>query len=500
MEPLQLQINGTEIPIHTLFAPRPEAAFKSNPLCCARHPFSGNQTVTLRRAGNWEKSRLLTLDGGTVLEKDGDTLRFQPAAAGTYSIYDEDLHVIHLFLENPPKDALPPGYIDASLHGITSNANHLQTVAIQGLLDRIAANGGGTIHFPAGIYRTGSLFASGDTRLHLDRDCIIQGSHNPADYLTHEKAFAQGTIKRVNTVGRAALITFSDGSGGGLSGGGTLDGAGHRLREQLVTGKEKRLWFNLVSAIDCVAFTIQDCHLRDSEFWSTHFYRCENVRVSRVALINELPHRDWNPHIKDIFWNNADGINSDTCHYVRIEDCFIHTGDDCLTLKLTDPEGDNEAELTDIVMHRCTLRSSTSAMKIGTETRGRTVGEVRFENMLVLPDHTGSVATLSVFDVARIKNVIYQNIHSEARCRFIDVTVRPRRDGQIHFGSIENLVFRNIRLVMAGPCILRGQSAEHAIRGVLFRNVRINGKPLEKLSDLNLADTPHVEMPGFSPA
>jgi hypothetical protein len=489
-----LNVVGKPLAPNLLFRARPGASFSSRPLAVAGFPHTPDLPIVLERAEGWAGSRVLTLRGEIPVGIAGDKLVFTLGAPGSYSVYDPEGAVVHLFAQAAPADAVSPDALDVTVHGVRADApEFLQTTALQAVLDRAARRESATVYFPPGDYRTGALFASGSTRLHLAPGAVLRGSENPADYTTHAEAVAAGRLTYPNPVAYGALLTFAGGHGGGLVGGGALDGSGHRLREHLADGRAKELRLNLVAALGCREFVLHDVQLRDSEFWNTHLYRCERVRIARVAVLNEIPHRGWNPRIKDIFWNNADGINSDTCRDVQIEDSFFHTGDDCLTLKLTAPDGtETGAELTDIVMRRCVLCSSTSAMKVGTETRGALVERVRFEDMLVLPDHTGSVATISVFDQARVRDVLYRDICCEARCRFIDVTVRPRRPDQTAFGSIANLRFEDIALLEAGPCQLHGRSAAHGIDDLLFHRVFINRRPVATLADLHLTEAPHV--------
>jgi hypothetical protein len=494
-----LALDDQALPHTVLFAPRAGASFAARPLRFARFTRRADHRVVITRSESWPAStRVLTLDRDIPVSVADDRLAFTVSAEGSFSVYVGDACVLHLFAEPPHLTTAPAGALDATAHGVIPDSPALQTTALQALLDLAARQPGVTVYFPAGIYRTGALFASGSTRLHLHPDAVLQGSDDPADYLTHAQARAGGRLPVPGTVAYGALLTFSGGAGGGVVGGGTLDGAGHRLRERLADASLRSIQFNLVAAFGCDDLTFADVWLRDSEFWNTHLYRCSRVRIHRVKVLNEIPHRGWNPHVRDIFWNNADGINSDTCRDVLIEDCFIHTGDDCLTLKLTDPQGDDSAVLEDIVMRRCVLCSSTSGMKVGTETRGLHVARARFEHMRVLPDHTGSVATISIFDVARVRDVLYRDIRCDADCRFIDVTVRARRPAQTRFGSLDGLRFERVRLRSAGPCILRGHSAEHAIDNVSFTDVQIAGHPLRSLAELGLTDTPFVASPHFT--
>ncbi|MEK9863237.1 MAG: glycosyl hydrolase family 28 protein, partial [Verrucomicrobiota bacterium] len=56
-------------------------------------------------------------------------------------------------------------------------------------------------------------------------------------------------------------------------------------------------------------------------FWTLSPVYCDNVNVHAVTIRN------------DEDGPNTDGINPDSCRNVRISDCDISVGDDCITIK-----------------------------------------------------------------------------------------------------------------------------------------------------------------------
>ena len=52
----------------------------------------------------------------------------------------------------------------------------LQTSAIQAVIDRAEADGGGRVVVPQGTYLTGALFFKPGTKLHLEKDATLKGS------------------------------------------------------------------------------------------------------------------------------------------------------------------------------------------------------------------------------------------------------------------------------------------------------------------------------------
>lgn len=494
---LQVCVEGLPVTVSNLFAVNHKGSFTPRRLRVVRLPHKAGLLIDISDGGPVETLRCVSRH---PFESAASPLGLQiaPSVPGWYSIHRGAAPVVQIEVV-PAAPEAPADALRAQAFGLRPDAPHLQTEALQQLLDTAAAQGGGSIRIPAGRYRTGPLFSSGATRIYLEDGAVIEGSDDPRDYFVASAIRRREALARRNPVGKAALLTFSGGAGGGLFGPGRLDGSGHLLRQHVAGAPKRMLEINLLVAIDCQGLRIEGCGLWNSEFWNTHLIGCQDVAIRRVSVINEIPFRGWNPHVRGIFWNNADGINSDGCSGVLIEDCFIHTGDDCLTLKLTDATLGESAVLEHLVMRRCLLCSSTSAMKIGTETRGVRVEDVLFEDMLVLPSHTGSVATVSIFDHAAVKDVTYRKIQSLADTRFLDVTVRPRRADQTRFGSLRNLCFDTVSVTCAGPSILHGQSEQAPIDGLEFRSVRVAGKPVESIGSLNLQSTPFVYNLSFTP-
>ena len=67
-------------------------------------------------------------------------------------------------------------------YSIISSPYLIQTEAIQQLIDRCAADGGGVIVVPEGIYKTGALFFRQGTNLYLKRGAVLLGSEDIADF------------------------------------------------------------------------------------------------------------------------------------------------------------------------------------------------------------------------------------------------------------------------------------------------------------------------------
>jgi polygalacturonase len=104
------------------------------------------------------------------------------------------------------------------------------------------------------------------------------------------------------------------------------------------------------------------------KMWSIHPTYCNQVTAKNLFIRST--------------GGNGDGIDVDSCTHVRIEDCDISTGDDCIAIKSgRGMEGYRLARPTeDVLIRNCTFADSLFAcIGIGSETSGGIRG-VRIEH------------------------------------------------------------------------------------------------------------------------
>ena len=66
--------------------------------------------------------------------------------------------------------------------GVGKDSTKIQTIAIQKVIDKAAANGGGVIIIPKGVYLSGALFFKPKTTLYVSEGGVLKGSDNIADF------------------------------------------------------------------------------------------------------------------------------------------------------------------------------------------------------------------------------------------------------------------------------------------------------------------------------
>ncbi len=234
--------------------------------------------------------------------------------------------------------------------GITDNTSILQMV-----IDLYAAQGGGTIHFPAGNYLTGALFLKNNISLHLDAGATLTGSEDPAQYPVIEGRW-EGVHQQVH----ASLINAIGMKNIALLGRGKIDGNGQLWWKKFSNGNLKIARPRLIGFNDCRHILIEDLTLVNSPSWTVNPVHCEDVIIRGITILNPAD----SP--------NTDGINPDSCKHVRITECNVSVGDDCITIKagVEAESPERVAACEDVIVANCTLMNGHGGVVIGSEMSG----------------------------------------------------------------------------------------------------------------------------------
>ena len=240
-------------------------------------------------------------------------------------------------------------------HGAVGDGQTLDSPAIQSAIEACAAQGGGTVYLPSGHYLAGTLFLRNNIALHLDSGAVILGSESPDDYpIIHSRW--EG--KHQDTY--APLITGQNINNISITGRGTIDGRGSIWWQAKMEGTLAHPRPRLISFSDCSNVLIEGITAINSPSWTINPVHCQNVNIRGVSIINPAD----SP--------NTDGIDPDSCRLVRISDCYISVGDDCITIKSgTEHEHpDRYAPCRDITITNCTLERGHGGVVIGSEMSG----------------------------------------------------------------------------------------------------------------------------------
>lgn len=247
---------------------------------------------------------------------------------------------------------------DITKYGAVGDGKTHAGQAIHRAIDAAAEKGGGTVIVPAGVYLTGSIILRSNITLHLEPGSVLLGSAKPEDFplwrSDWEGEAPNGQPGRRPMIGGEGLRNIA------ITGRGTIDGAGKWWWQNMKTMTPPNVRPTLIRFVDCYNVRIEGITVINSPSWTVTPLACDNVTITGITIINppDSP--------------NTDGINPDSCRNVRISDCHIDVGDDCITIK-SGKETDQRRQYRaceNITITNCTLLHGHGGVVIGSEITG----------------------------------------------------------------------------------------------------------------------------------
>ena len=360
--------------------------------------------------------------------------------------------------------------------GMTDDA-----VAIQEAIDRCSADGGGVVLFPRNhVFLSGPVELKSNVELHLEATAMLKA--NPDESIYKLSAFGENR-------GEGMLWLWAkDAKNISITGKGTIHGNGiafmgaeledsyelKPLADQTFDPRPHVLTLTNVQNL-----TIRDVTIREGAYWTVHLIGCDEAVIDGINLLNNLKIR------------NGDGIDLDHSKNVRIANCHITSGDDCICLK-NRREFEQYGSCHDIVVTNCVMSSRSCAIKIGSENMD-SIYSVVFDNCII----TGSNRGLGIQnrDEGTVTDVVFSNIQLDCRlwsdvwwgkAEPIYVTSYPRANGnhkdanwrfpkgQIEgrCGEVSRIYFNNITALSENGCFVGGD-VPGKVKDIYFNNVRV---------------------------
>ena len=391
---------------------------------------------------------------------------------------------------------------DIVRYGVKAESTIVQTKAIQKVIDKAFAKGGGVIVIPKGTYLTGALFFKKKTSLVLQEGAVLKGSDEIKDY-----PFIPSRMEGQSLDYYAALINAYGVDGFSIKGPGTINGNGLKFWKTFWAHREEmkklgKASTNLEVSRPRLIFIwksdhvkIQQVQLRNSGFWTTHFYQCNDILVEDTNIQSPF---------KPVPAPSSDGIDLDVCKGVKIRNCYISVNDDAIVIKggkgPTAHQLPQNGIVEDVLIENCTFGPSHATLTMGSECihaknitmrncvvandcpilkfkmRGDTFQ--LFENITIdnISGTCGAVIDLNpwsqFFDLAGseakpfgvIKNIKLSNIKVKST-KFGEMQGNP-------LDQVSDFSFQNVEVTTPNPIL------KNKYEDVKFENVVVNGKAI----------------------
>jgi hypothetical protein len=324
--------------------------------------------------------------------------------------------------------------------GARGDGKAVDTLSVQAAIDAAHANGGGRVALsPGSVYLCGSLELRSNVEFHLTGGSVLLASSELSDYKIIQKGVVQmdEPPSEHSTALTGSLIYARGARNVSISGGGTIDGNGHKFVESI---SGSRYWprknrIFAIHLVDTESVVICDLALVNNALWTINLSRCDDIVIRGVRISNNVD------------MPNSDGINLDACRRALISGCNISTGDDAICLKASIGSTHDGRSCEDIIVSDCILSSSSSAVLLGVEC-ATAIRNVIVSNCIIKDSNRGLAVSLR--EEGTIERVRFQNILVETRLfdehwwghgEPIYVSAAPRNT---KVGRIRDVSFREI--------------------------------------------------------
>ncbi|OJU56511.1 MAG: glycoside hydrolase [Bacteroidales bacterium 45-6] len=330
---------------------------------------------------------------------------------------------------------------------LTDNAK-----AIQKAINACHEAGGGRVVVPSGgVYMTGPFSVASFVELHVEANAKLIA--NPDEKVYVKSAFGENKGEGMMWISGENIKEFA------ISGQGKIDGnsvafMGKELSDsyELKPVHEYDPRPHLLTLINGKNIRIKDVTICNSAYWAVHLVGCNDVTVDGISLLNNLKVR------------NGDGIDIDHSRNVRISNCHIESGDDCICLK-NRREYAQYGPCENITVTNCVMTSRSCAIKIGSENMDR-ISHVVFDNCIIKDSNRG--IGIQNRDEGVVENIVFSNIFVDCKLYsdvwwgksepiYITAYVRkggdhkdagwrfPKGMADYNVGVVSNIYFSNIK-------------------------------------------------------
>lgn len=264
------------------------------------------------------------------------------------------------------------------------------TGAFEQAVKDMERQGGGTLFVPAGNYSTCAIVLKSNQTLYLSSGAVLSFMDDSSRYPVIPMEYEGEKIQMYTP-----CIYAENAEHVTVKGEGVIEGNGQRWWKEKDALEHKRPY--LICFNQCRHVKLEGIMLLNSPAWTVHPLYCDDVLIHGIRIKNPAD----SP--------NTDGINPNSSRNIRISDCIIDVGDDCIAIKAGTEETPNPMPCENITITNCNMVHGHGGIVIGSEMSGC------------------------------VRNVTVSNCVFQDTDRGIRVKTKRRRGG-----TVERLLFQNI--------------------------------------------------------
>ena len=369
-------------------------------------------------------------------------------------------------------------------HAVVNDSTAVQTKGIQAVIDKAHANGGGVIIIPKGTFLSGSLFFKKGTHMYLEEGARLKGSDDISNFPLVMTRIEGQTLKYF-----AALVNADGLDGFSISGKGTIDGNGLRYWKAFWLRREfnpnctnmDEMRPRLVYISNSKNVQVSGVKLINSPFWTSHFYKCENVKLIDLYIYSPK---------EPVKAPSTDAVDIDACKNFLVKNCYMSVNDDAVALKGgKGPRADkdpNNGGNSNIIIEDCTYGFCHGALTLGSESihnRNVILRRIKIQNAERLLWLKMRGDTPQNYEYVRVEDIEGSHIENFLYIRpwtqFFDL----KGEQAVRMSSGSNITMRNIRLdctnffnVTLPDSTVSASGFKYTLSNFTFENLEITAK------------------------